>query len=391
MKNILIAGGGIGGLTTALTLARSGYVSTVLERATKFDNLGAGIQCGANAINVLDWLGLRDKLESVAVKPKSLEFRDYQSGKILYHVPLGVEYEQRYGAPYLHLERSRLHEILVEAVTREYPNVLRLGVDVSQVRQNQDGVEVIDTSGNPYRCAGFVAADGVRSRFSTVSHQPLFTGHIAWRGLVPVDSIQGLNLDKVATNFVGPGKHFVAYYVAGGELLNFVAVEDSSSAIEESWFSRRPTKHLQASFSGWHPTVERILAAITDSECDCWALYDHRPLPSWSDARITLLGDAAHATLPFMASGAALAIEDAMVLARSLRHCENVIDAFSLYEKNRIKRCSKVQTNSRQFGRLYHIKNNWLRHGAFRALRWMPAEKENFLPSYNATSIPLTS
>ena len=392
--NVIIVGAGIGGLTTALCLSKAGHDVTVLEQATQFSEVGAGLQCGANAVRVLDYLGLMPALSKVAVEPEKIEFRDYQSGRPLYRINLGESYSRKYAAPYLHLHRSDLHKELSNELERLVPNSIKFNAKFVSYSEDNHGVTVCLHNGKTLECECLIAADGIRSQvrnqlLGDQQQQPRFTGNVAWRALVPRDRLPADFMDKVVSNFVGPNKHAVIYYLRDQRWVNFVGVVENSKWTDDSWAAVAPWQDLQNDFAGWHETVQTVINAMDKDQCFRWALYDHKPLANWSSTRVTLLGDAAHATLPFMASGAALAIEDARILQRALDQQENLADALDLYQRNRMARTAKVQRSSRQLGQLYHIKSSLIQKAAFAGLKLMGGSKEDFLPEYNANSVEL--
>ncbi|RBP51653.1 FAD-dependent monooxygenase [Arenicella xantha] len=389
---ILIAGGGIGGLTAALCLSQAGHDVTVLERNTSFADVGAGIQCGANAIKVLDSLGLLPDLESVAVQPERVEFRDGVSGDVLYRTEFGQLYQARYGAPYLHIHRADLHDILLAALVKRDSGMVMRGASVETVAEDAAGVTVTLRDQSTVRGDCLIGADGIHSivRQSLFGESsPRFTGNVAWRGVVPVERLPHDFMPTQAINFMGARKHMVVYYVRSKQLLNFVGVVESASWNNESWTETAPWQELKRDFAGWHPMVQQVVEAVDRDACFKWALHDHAPLTSWSSARISLLGDAAHATLPFMASGAAMAIEDARVLQRALDKHDTPMPGLAMYQRNRLSRTAKIQRDSARFGTLYHLEHRWLLKQAFNVLSVVGRKKERFLAGYDANAVEL--
>lgn len=389
---ILVAGAGIGGLTAALCLHKTGHQVQLLEQAAEFSEVGAGIQCGANAIRVLDYLGLKDQIEAIAVDPLRADFREHKTGAVLHSLPFGQDYAQRHGAPYLHVHRADLHRILSNAFNARAASAVTFNATVASYSEQDDKVTVQTEDGRQFEGDCLVAADGVKSviRDQLIGHrEPVFTGNIAWRGVVPADRLPADFMEKTVSNFVGPNKHMVIYYLRQQQLVNFVGVVESDYWAQDSWTQKAPWQELKNDFAGWHPTVQAVIDAVDKDECYRWALHNHQSFSHWSSARVTLLGDAAHATLPFMASGAAMAIEDGRILQRSLDQVSNVEQGLKLYQRNRLARTAKVQAMSMQMGRLYHIKKPFLLRWAFKALSLLPGKKDQFLPNYDANTVTI--
>lgn len=401
---ILIAGGGIGGLTTALCLQKAGHEVRVFEQAPAFVEVGAGLQCGANVVAVLDYLGLREAAQACAVAPERAEFRDAFSGEVLYSAQFGQEYQAKYGAPYLHVHRADLQRILAQAVMANDPQSIELNAPVTRFTETPDSVQLSLPEGRHVEGDCLIGADGIKSQVraqlfgnASTNTSARFTGNVAWRGVVPVERLPADFMQTVVSNFVGPHKHMVIYYVRNKQLVNFVGVVESKQPQGDSWVQQAPWQELKDAFSGWHSTVQTVIDAMDKEACYRWDLYDHQPFDHWSSRRVTLLGDAAHATLPFMASGAAMAIEDARVLQRALDQqlgatdnpADGIAQGLQCYQRNRLVRTAKVQRDSVRFGKLYHLPNRLALKLAFKALRPIAQRKEAFLPSYNANTVLL--
>jgi salicylate hydroxylase len=389
---VLIAGAGIGGLTAALCLAQSGHTVSIFEQASEFAEVGAGIQCGANALHVLRSLGLSSALESIAVRPERIDFRDFKTGARLHCMPLGDSYQEKYGAPYLHLHRADLHSILLKALRNETAVEVSLNSRVSSYVEFGESICINLQDGRKFEGDCLVAADGVHSLIRTqllgVS-RPRYTGNVAWRGVVPVSRLPENWMDTVVTNFVGPKKHMVLYYLRNRQFANFVGVVERPDAHSDSWVTQAPWQELKDDFSGWHESVQDIVRAMDKDQCYRWGLFNHSPFPNWSSQLVTLMGDAAHSTLPFMASGAAMAIEDARIFQRALDQEPTVPQALQCYQRNRLSRTAQIQNDSSRAGALYHFESSLMRKAAFTALKLVSAKKEAFLPSYNANTIHL--
>ena len=353
MRAILI-GGGIGGLAAALALSRRGVAVTVLEKSPVLGEAGAGLQLGPNATRVLFDLGLGESLVAKAFAPESAEIRAASDQSLLLRNTLGASAVARWGAPYLQLHRADLQALLHDAVLAAGCE-MRLGAAVVRIDQDEARVRVILSEGGSLEGDFAVGCDGVRSgvRQSLFgSGAPRFTGQVAWRGMVPADHLPRGTVPPVAAVWAGPGRHFVHYYVRGGQAVNFVGVVERDWR-EESWTEPGDPAELQADFAGWPPVVTAICAAVTSPFR--WALFDRPPLPTWTQGRVTLLGDAAHPMLPFLAQGAAMAIEDAAVLAHQVGGAADIPGALLAYQGDRLARTRRVQEASRFNARLFHL------------------------------------
>jgi salicylate hydroxylase len=389
---LIIAGAGIGGLTAALCLSRAGHEVLVLESTGQFRDIGAGIQCGANALHVMKHLGLLSQLLELGVLPSRVEFRDYETGSQLLQMELGKAYEYEYASPYLHLHRSDLHQVLLDTFNAECPGNLRMNAQLTSFIEKENYVQIELGCGDTLEANLLIGADGISStvrRQLCGTNPPVFTGNVAWRGVVPVERLPAQWMETVVSNFVGPEKHMVMYYLRQKKLANFVGVVENKNWTNDTWSAKAPWEELSLDFKGWHPMVREIINAADKDSCFRWALYDHQPLNNWSSNCVTLLGDAAHATLPFMASGAALAIEDARVLQRALDQASNLGDGLQLYQRNRMKRTAKIQAMSARAGSLYHFKSRLLRKTAFTALNIFGSQQQSYLPDYDANEVKL--
>jgi salicylate hydroxylase len=365
---VLIAGGGIGGLTAALECARQGFSVEVFEQAAEFSDVGAGIQLSPNPSRVLLSLGLGDTLRSVAFLPEGTEFRHWRNGKLLSHNPLGPVALEKYGAPYYHVHRADLTRVLAEAAAAERNVTLHTNVRVTDFSQTASGVSVETDSGS-FSGSVLVGADGIRSVIRAGlfgPESPTFTGNVAWRGLVPADRLPTGLIHPVAGVWWGPGKHFVHYFVRGGELVNCVCVVEKEGWEVESWTERGDQAELRADFNGWHETIQALIDNMDPEACFKWARFDRPPMPRWSEGRVTLLGDACHPTLPFMAQGAAMAIEDAAILARCLKLDASVPENLLHYESLRKARTAGIQRGSRRNAKVFHLRGikAWARNRA---------------------------
>ena len=352
-KQVIIAGAGIGGLTAALALAQRGMQVVVCEQAAQLGEVGAGLQISPNASKVLRALGLESQLQVLAFEPQYASIRDYRSGEYYLRAPLGKEAEFRYRAPYWHLHRADLHAVLAEACQSAGVSI-RLNTQVAGYQQEAQSVALQLVNGETITGDVLIGADGIHSKIREQllgPEKPTFMGQVAWRGVIPVEELAAA-IQPEACVWAGPGKHLVTYYVRGGKQVNFVAVEEKAVWRSESWREEGDISQLRQAFKGWHPQVTGLLDAAKSSFI--WSLNARSKLSKWHDNRVGLLGDACHPMLPFMAQGAAMAIEDAYVLAEQL-DTYDVPTALMNYEVIRKPRATKVQQMSAANAGLYHM------------------------------------
>jgi 2-polyprenyl-6-methoxyphenol hydroxylase-like FAD-dependent oxidoreductase len=350
---VAVIGGGIGGLTAAASLLQAGFDVHVYEQAKALGEVGAGINIGPNASRLLHRLGLAERLGACGIKPTTFDQRRWDDGRYLLRAPLGAMVEEKFGAPYYTFHRADLNDAIAGALPAER---VHLGHRFTRLIDRGNRVEAQFENGHAI-CAGvLVGADGIHS---AVRHallgpeKPRFTGCVAYRGLVPADRLTHLDLERTTTIWMGPGRHFVHYFVAAGRLVNFVAVSEEDSWQRESWVDRGEVADALAAFAGWHPQVRGIIGATEVTYK--WALFDRAPLARWTVGRVTLLGDACHPMLPFMGQGAAQAIEDAATLTACLRKVDDVAAALQLYEKLRLPRASRLQSMSQTNKTRFHL------------------------------------
>jgi salicylate hydroxylase len=388
---VLIAGAGLGGLAAAACLLKRGFDVRMFEQAPQLGEVGAGIQQSANAVKVLYDLGLRDELDKVGVKPKDYEFRRFDTGELLHRIPFAQAHERNHGAPYYHLHRADFHQILLDKVRSLDPHCITLNAKVLGFSESPRGVTLQLADGSSASGDVLVGADGIKSaiRARIVGETPAkYTGYVAWRVTVPRAKLPQDTMDLVGTVWCGPKNHCVVYWLRRGELLNFVGCPEDPSWDEESWNQRRPWEELKSAYAGWHPKIQAIIDAAERDQCYRWSLFDRKPIYDWSTERVTLLGDAAHPTLPFIAQGACMAIEDGAVLARALEEAGSVADAVALYQRARVERTARVVTESAEHGTLYHIKDAALMKKAF-AERNIARERAQWLFNYDPLKVPL--
>lgn len=351
-----IVGAGLGGLAAAAALAAVGLRVHVFEQAEALGEVGAGVQLSPNAMLALRAMGLEQKILDAGFEPTSAVIRDGRTGKSYLHAPLAEECRRRYGAPYVHIHRADLHGIL-RAAAEDAGAVVETGARATGYAAAMTRPELLLDSGQTRAADLLIGADGVRSviRAQMTDADATFTHQVAWRGLIPARDLPDRLIPPDATVWAGPGRHFVAYYVRGGDLVNFVAVEERTAWRSESWTQLGDKAALRAVFDGWRPEITTLIDHV--DQTFLWALLDRAPLPKWSDGKVALLGDACHPMPPFMAQGAAMAIEDAWVLAKCVEADggANLPRALQRYEALRKPRTSRVLNQSRANADLFHM------------------------------------
>ena len=356
-SHVAVIGGGIGGLTAALALARRGCDVALYEQARELGEIGAGLHVSPNGLKVLHALGLEEPLAAVAARPSAIVARHFATGVPNFESPFDEAFVARYGAPFYSLHRADLLEILASAVAAEPRVRLTLDSRVVHVDESRGTADVMFEDGSRVSAAAVVAADGVHSRLRANMHGGIptkFTGHVAYRGLVATAELADGLVEPKLNIWVGPGRHVVAYPVRRGELINYVAVVEEDGWADESWTTTADKNVLSTAFAGWHETVQTLVGHTLRGECYKWALLGRDPLPYWSTERVTLLGDAAHPMVPYLAQGAVMAIEDAWVLAACLAGARNPAEAFVTYEAARLERTAAIQTAAWEQGKLNH-------------------------------------
>ena len=355
-EEVLIIGAGLGGLTLALALAHRGITASVCEQADELGEVGAGITLSPNSSSVFDRLGLGEEIRALGVVPERQLVQHWRTGEVLRENLRGAAMEERYGAPYLHIHRADLHALLARRLEAVQPGAVRLG---HRLVDCDAGGRALFDNGARLKAKVLVGADGLHSAVRRAlfgSVDPQFTGQVAWRGLMRADDLPSDIAGMTPGIHVGPGRLFMRYPVRDGRLLNYAAFVELEGWEEESWSIRSSPEELLAHFHGWDRLVRTIIAATPPDQCHKWALFTREPLASWIAGRATLLGDAAHAMLPFLGQGAGTAIEDAMVLARCIAGFGRE-EALRRYEAARLERTTMVQTQSRLLGMTFQGKD----------------------------------
>jgi salicylate hydroxylase len=368
---VIIVGGGIGGLTAALALRHHGIDAAVLEKAAELSEVGAGIQIAANGTLVLRELGLEPTLAQVATVPERYNYRDLATNELLYTAPLGQASSARYGALMYNVHRADLVRLLAEALP---PGALTLGAECVAVRQDDVGATVTLGSGQEFHGDAVVGADGIHSAvrdLSSGAEDKRFANILMWRALVPADRLVGLDLPVAGNNWFGVGRNVISYWVRK-DLYSLLASVPADEVHRESWTASGDVDELLASFAGANPTVTALLEAIESTFIT--GMYFRDPLDRWTSGRTTLLGDAAHAMVPYLAQGACQSMEDAWTLAACLaKHgAAGVGTALGEYEQRRRPRTTRIQAGARFAVKMAHepdeVSITW-RNGRWKGLQ----------------------
>ncbi len=398
--HVLVAGGGIGGIAAALVLARSGYAVAVLEQAPAFGEIGAGIQLGPNIFKMLAYLGLSEQVGRVAYFPPAMGMRDVRTGEQVVRVAMGDAARAAYGGfAYGVVYRKDLHDVLLAACRAEPLVTLRTGCKVGSYTQDATSVTVQlakdqgegEAEGEVLTGSALIGADGLWSNIRQAivgDGKPRVSGHIAYRAVLQRQDVPADLWSDEVQLWGGEKTHLVTYPMRRGELFNLVAVFHSDK-YDEGWNTYGDVAELTERFKDAHPTVKALLAKI--DVWKMWVLCDREPVANWSDGRVTLLGDAAHPMLQYLAQGAGQAIEDAVVLGKALEYYrgqghgksqDHFAQAFQAYQAARYLRTARVQLTARLYGDIYHasgaartLRNSLFQSGqesaGFAGLKWM--------------------
>ena len=374
---LIIAGAGIGGLAAALALARRGFPSRVLEQAPEIKEVGAGIQLGPNSWRCLRELGVEPAAKRFAVFPQGLVMMDAVTGEQVVSIPLGG-FEARFKAPYALIHRADLLAALLDAATSSALIALETSRQVKSFADDGNRVRITTVDGKSFDTPGFIAADGLWStmRGKLIGDgKPRVAGHITYRSVLPAADVPDYLRRNDMVLWAGPKCHMVHYPLRGGELFNLVATFHSNR-YEEGWNSYGDPAELQERFGGTCDDVKLMLGKI--AEWRMWVLCDREPIKQWSKGRVTLLGDAAHPMLQYLAQGAGMALEDSLCLAKCLDEADSVEAAFAAFPLQRYLRTGRVQLAARLYGEFYHadgvrreLRNAYVKNASYEALAWL--------------------
>src|SRR5262245_13459418 len=349
-QKVAVVGAGIGGLNAAIALIQRGFDVTVYEQADALGEIGAGIQLSPNAARVLMALGLDKEFEAIAFEPNRHVVRNWKSGSIVSATQMKGVFRPQYGAGYFGSHRADLHAVLQRAVPA---SAIRLTARCIGVTQSAERAVILFADGSQAEADVIIGADGIRSAVRASLYgpdAPRFTGHIVWRGLVPTTALPKDLIEPDMTAWFGPKGTVVHYYVRRGEIVNWIAHYEADWR-EESWSVESDWREAAQAYTGWHPLLTELFSRT--QRCYKWALYDRDPLPCWTQGRVTLLGDAAHPMLPYLAQGAAQAIEDGYVLADLLaQHRSDPHGALVAYEQARLPRPARLPLHARERGKI---------------------------------------
>ena len=354
-RPVIVVGGGIGGMAAALALSQLGLRVTVIEQAAEIGEIGAGIQLGPNAFAALDALGVGPAARGRAVYADRLVMMDAIDEREVASIPVGEAFRRRFGNPYAVIHRADIHLSVFEGV-QSLPNVdVHTASRIERVDIDADGVRVTDAHGRGYEGSALVGADGVRSivRQTLIGDSHRVSGHVVYRGVVARDDMPEDLRWNAAAIWVGPNCHLVHYPLRGGEQYNLVVTFHSRE--KEEWGVREGSaEEVQSYFTEIGARPRRLLSLPTSWKR--WSTADRDPVEQWGHGRATLLGDAAHPMLQYLAQGACMALEDAVTLREAIRAAGDLEAGFRLYESKRIGRTARVVLSAREMGRIYHAK-----------------------------------
>jgi len=354
-RQFSIIGAGIGGLAAALALQRIGAQVRVFEKAPELGEVGAGLTISPNASHVLDHLGLRQGLSELGTVLGAGAVRHYATNEILINTPVGTIEEQvaEFGNINYQIHRADLHKLLLDAVLENDPDSLEVDCQLVDLEQGSSSVKARFANGRSVSSDALLACDGCRSIVRSLAFSeepPEFAGYVAYRGLLAADTVDSSYVSAGATLSIGPGQMFMRYPVRKGGLINAVGIVKSNGWQEDGWNIPATATEALGHFDAWHDSIKVILRAVPEDKRFKWAILHRAPLDSWVNGRIALMGDAAHTISPFLGQGAAMAIEDAMILARAVEATDDLENALRIYDRTRVERGNWVFLESQQQG-----------------------------------------
>lgn len=385
--HIAIVGAGIAGLVAARALQQFGFRPAVYEQAPVLGDVGAGLTVSPNATHVLNAIGLEDVLLRIGMRPDRGGVKHWQTGELMVNISRGSEMLEKYGAAYYQVHRADLHRGLADLVVSHDSTAIRTGHAFVSLQQNAGGVSLKFGNGVEVQADAVLGADGVRSVVRTElfgADRPHFTGYMAYRGLVPYAALPAGVVEPTSCLSTGPGRSFTRYLLRNGSLVNFVGLTERDDWREEGWSIRATVKEMLDEYGDWYEGVRTIIAATPADGLFRWALFDREPLAEWTRGRVTLIGDAAHPMLPFLGQGAAMGIEDGMLIARAFAAADTIDEALRRYVEARLPRANWVMTESRKTALNYHSGC----YETFRFGKHISAESLGLM-AYNPAAVPV--
>jgi salicylate hydroxylase len=385
-REVIVVGAGLAGLAAALALARKGIRVRVLEQASAFGEIGAGITVSPNAARVFRSLELLEALVARSTQVWIQGVVYYETGKVLGTKDRSASGSTPNGAPFLQLLRSDLHDLLLRALLERAPDCIRLASPVTAVEQRGNRAIAECADGSRHEGDALIGADGIRSRVRASlfgADAPRFTGRVAWRGLIPTAALAGVALPFESGAAVGPSRTFGWYLVRNKTLVNYVALVKTDEYREEGWRTASDPEAVRRHFQGGIELIGKLIDATDPASCFKWALFDRPSQREWVRGRVALLGDAAHPMLPYMGQGAAMGFEDAVILARCLDSIDDLEEALRVYERTREPRASLVHQGSAAKG------ETWEARGVAQGLGKELVDEEREIFPYDAATAPL--
>jgi 2-polyprenyl-6-methoxyphenol hydroxylase-like FAD-dependent oxidoreductase len=353
---VLVAGGGIGGLAAALALARRGFSVKVLEQAQELGEIGAGVQLGPNAFAAFDALGIGPRARAVAVYVDEMVMHDALDESVVGRLPVGDSFRKRFGNPYAVIHRVDIHRALLESALASDRIELLTSTRVERIDQSTTGVTVVDSHGHAHSGSALIGADGIKSvvRSQYVNDPPRVSGHVVYRAVVDREDFPKDLLWNAMSVWAGPDCHLVHYPLRSGEQFN-VVVTFHSRQKEEWGVTAGSSEEVRSYFSEVCPRAKQLI--YLPKAWKRWATADRDPIINWTFGRVTLLGDAAHPSLQYLAQGACQTLEDAVTLGEAMRaQADDLTSGFELYQRSRVARTARVVLSAREFGRIFHAK-----------------------------------
>ena len=358
-KPIIIIGAGISGLALCLILIKKGYPVALFEKEREIDQPGAGINISPNGNAVLFQLGIKDKILNIADKPNTIELKTYKRGFTISKQNLNSDSDRLFGYPYLQVQRKEIINILIEEINDINPNIIRTNHSFENFTENDQSVLAHFNNQKSFEGSIIVGCDGINSTVKKImmpESKSKFSGIIAWRGLLDMKKLSSKIQDLSSTVWMGQNSHFVHYPIKKGKFLNFIGTLKKEKWESSSWHQTGSKEELISDYKDWHTTVKEIINS-TDKIYK-WGLFENKPLPNWVSKRSIILGDAAHPMSPSYGQGANTALEDAVILYRSIMHFKNDSEsALKKFQKNRKSRTQKIQKASKLNTRLFHLNN----------------------------------